>query len=339
MLEYCLARALIPTLLVLVASCGSGSKGQDAGSDTGDPPPEVTDTGSEDASSTDTDADEGTTGTHRVIAIGDNHGDLDQTIAALITGGVIDTELSWTGGETIVVQTGDVIDRGPQEKEVIDLYESLRPQARAAGGDIINMNGNHEIMTAYADYRYLVEEACLPFTDLTGLDLTNPAYDGLSEACKHRAAAFWPGGPYAQIIAEWPMVVVLQDSVFVHGGLHQKHLDYGIDMINSMTRLYLLGSLPLDYEMVGGGDDCVDWDRTYSDDEVPPTPTDCANLESVLTQLGVTRLVVGHTVQATITTSCDGLAYLIDVGMSAYYGGSVEVLEILPSGETNILFH
>jgi len=335
-----MTRALPLLLVLLAAGCGKGSNnGADADADSGDPGIDsvVTDTESDDAGLSDTASDEVTTGYHRVIAIGDNHADLDQTLAALRTGGVIDSELDWTGGDTIVVQTGDIMDRGVEEKEVIDLYETLRPLARAAGGDIINMNGNHEIMTAYADYRYVMEAACLPFMEISGLDLTNPAFDGLSDACKHRAAAFWPGGPYAQIIAEWPMIVVLQDSVFVHGGLHQKHLDYGIDAINSMTNLFLLGSIPLDYSMVGGGDDCVDWDRTYSDDEVSPTPTDCANLESVLTELGVTRLVVGHTVQSTISTSCDGLAYLIDVGMAEYYGGSVQVLEITPDGETNAL--
>ncbi len=124
----------------------------------------------------------------------------------------------------------------------------------------------------------------------------------------------------------------------VPGGLHQKHLDYGIDEINAMTSYWLLGLGNLEYEMVGGGDDSVDWDRTYSDDDVPPTKEDCANLQSVLDQLGVNRLIVGHSVQDTIATSCDGLAYLIDVGMSAYYGGSVEVLEITTSGHTNTLY-
>ena len=214
----------------------------------------------------------------------------------------------------------------------------LGPEAEAAGGRIINMNGNHEIMTAYGDYRYMQEWACGAFADLEGLDTSNPLFDELSDDCKLRAAAFWPGGPYAQIIADWPMVAVVQDTVFVHGGLHQKHLDYGIDEINEMTRAWLLGEGSLNYSQVGGGTDVksVDWDRTYSDDEVPPSEEDCANLASVLEQLGVVRMAVGHTVWDHINPACDELVWRIDTGMAVYYGGEVEVFEVL-DGEVNIL--
>jgi len=41
-------------------------------------------------------------------------------------------------------------------------------------------------------------------------------------------------------------------------------------------------------------------------------------------------MVMGHTVQQDgISSACDGLAWRIDVGMSAAYGGPVEVLEIV----------
>ena len=117
--------------------------------------------------------------------------------------------------------------------------------------------------------------------------------------------------------------------IFVHlNGCGVKVADAGIT---------LLGQGSLNYEMVGGGDDSVDWDRTYSDDEDPPSQSDCDALESVLIQLGVERLVVGHSVWNHISTSCGGLVWLIDVGMSEYYGGSVEVLEITPDGELNVL--
>ncbi len=275
----------------------------------------------------------------RMIAIGDNHADLSQTHMALQIGGVIDESLNWIGEDTIVVQTGDVIDRGVEEREVIDFYENLRPDAEAAGGQIINMNGNHEIMTAYADYRYLQEGACAAFSDLTGLDTSNPAFDEFTdENCKLRAAAFWPGGPYAQIISDWPMVSVVQDTVFVHGGIHQKHLDYGIDEINLMTKTWLLGDGDLNYNQVGGGTDVysVDWDRTYSDDAIPPTDAQCDDLASVLDQLGVVRMVVGHTVQVQINSVCNDSAWRIDTGMAVYYGGVVEVIEIL-DGTVNCL--
>jgi hypothetical protein len=311
------ARYLLAAILAGTVACsgdGGDGSGDDAGPDAGETQPK------------------------RIVAVGDNHADLDQAKLALQVAGVVDSSMSWIGGDTILVQTGDVIDRGVAERQVIDLYEELRPQAEAAGGQIVNMNGNHEIMTAYGDYRYMMEGACGAFADLEGLDTSNPLFDELTEDCKLRAAAFWPGGPYAQIIAEWPVVAVVQDTVFVHGGLHQKHIDYGIDEINEMTRTWLLGEGALNYSQVGGGTDVksVDWDRTYSDDEVPPTEEDCANLASVLEQLGVVRMAVGHTVWGSINPACDELVWRIDTGMSAYYGGHVEVFEVL-DGEVNVL--
>ena len=42
------------------------------------------------------------------------------------------------------------------------------------------------------------------------------------------------------------------------------------------------------------------------------------------------RIVMGHTIQESgITSACDQQAWRIDVGMSAYYVGLVEVLEIV----------
>ena len=277
-------------------------------------------------------------GNSRIIAIGDNHADLFHTQRALQVARVIDENLVWTGKDTVVVQTGDVIDRGVEEREVIDFYEQLRPQAAAQGGRIVNMNGNHEIMTAMGDYRYMKTDACAAFSDLTELDISNAAFAGLTDDCKKRAAAFWPGGPYAKIISDWPVVTIVEDSVFVHGGLHSKHLEYGIDNINRMTEKWLLKEGDLDTEIVGGGTAiyAVDWDRTFSDTGVTPSKEICDNLKTLLDQLGVSRMVVGHTVQRHISSACDKLVYRIDTGMSDFYGGPVEVLEII-DGQVTVL--
>ncbi len=40
-------------------------------------------------------------------------------------------------------------------------------------------------------------------------------------------------------------------------------------------------------------------------------------------------MVVAHTVQDSITSRCDGDVWAVDVGMSRFYGGEVQVLEIL----------
>ena len=55
----------------------------------------------------------------RVVAIGDLHGDLQKTVIALKLAGVlsISTEGTplWCGGDTIIVQLGDILDRGDHD--------------------------------------------------------------------------------------------------------------------------------------------------------------------------------------------------------------------------------
>ena len=69
------------------------------------------------------------------------------------------------------------------------------------------------------------------------------------------------------------------------------------------------------------------WTRSFSEGDVPEAA--CDLLSEILDELELKRLVVAHTVQETINGSCDGKVWRIDTGMSAYFGGAIEVLEIL----------
>ena len=119
-------------------------------------------------------------------------------------------------------------------------------------------------------------------------------------------------------------VLVVGSSVFVHGGFLPANLELGVDGVNAAVRSWLLGVAPQP-EWVRGDDSPV-WTRLYSDE---PTVEACDTLSFVLDQLGVERMVVGHTVQRTgITAFCGGRVWCIDVGQAAYYEGRPEVLEI-----------
>jgi hypothetical protein len=55
----------------------------------------------------------------RVAAVGDLHGDWHKAIESFRAAGVItvtdEDEVVWSGGDTVVVQLGDVLDRGDHE--------------------------------------------------------------------------------------------------------------------------------------------------------------------------------------------------------------------------------
>lgn len=69
----------------------------------------------------------------RLVAIGDLHGDLEATRRVLRLAGAIDERDGWIGGDLVLVQTGDQLDRGDDEPEILDLFERLAREATAAG--------------------------------------------------------------------------------------------------------------------------------------------------------------------------------------------------------------
>lgn len=278
-------------------------------------------------------------GEQRVVAFGDVHGDLEAARGALRLAGAIDEQDRWIGGELIVVQTGDQLDRGDQEREILDLFERLRVESRAAGGAFHALLGNHELMNARGDLRYVTEGGFADFEGVVEYDPSDAleAWDRSSGTFKSatladfephqraRMAAFMPGGPYADLLAQRQVILQIGDNVFVHGGVLPDHVAYGIDQINSAAQSWLRGEAKL--PGVLSGPESPQWTRLYSSD---PDPAACEILEEALTALEAKRMVMGHTRQESgIASGCGARAWLIDVGMAAYYGGSVEVLEIV----------
>jgi hypothetical protein len=85
-----------------------------------------------------------------LYAIGDVHGDLERLAALLVRAGLIDAKINhpgevlWTGGNSVLVLTGDLIDKGPHPVAVIRLLAAMRDAASRAGGQVIITMGNHE---------------------------------------------------------------------------------------------------------------------------------------------------------------------------------------------------
>jgi hypothetical protein len=267
----------------------------------------------------------------RVVAIGDLHGDLAAARAALRAGGVIDDKDAWTGGTTVVVQTGDILDRGDDEQAIIDLFERLETEAAAAGGAVVWLLGNHELMNAAGDLRYVTRGGYADFEDVAGLDTSDTgALADVPARERARVAAFRPGGPYARILAGQNTVAIVGDTVFAHGGLYGPWAGK-LDEINRTDRCWLAGAG--DPPAAAEADDGPVWTRAYGMPEA-----DCDAARAALAELGVRRMVVGHTPQpAGVTSACDGLVWRIDVGLARYYGGPIEVLELIPDVEPRVL--
>jgi len=260
----------------------------------------------------------------RLVAFGDVHGDLAATKRALKLGGAIDDADEWVGGELFVVQTGDQLDRGDDDRAILDFFEALTEKAKQKGGTFLPLNGNHELMNVVLDFRYVTEGAYAPFADIAVPD--RPELAKLPESQRARGAAFLPGGLYAKKLAARPIYAIVGDSVFVHGGISKKHVSYGLDKMDGEVRDWLLGNGKSAPAIVVAEDGPV-WLRAYS---AQTGPAECKQLAEALEMLGAKRMVMGHTPQKPdISLACEGRAIRIDTGMARHYGGRVEVLEIV----------
>ncbi|MDD5747194.1 MAG: metallophosphoesterase, partial [Candidatus Omnitrophica bacterium] len=97
----------------------------------------------------------------RAMFIGDIHGNYTAFVALLKRAGYVNDNLEWIAGDRILVQLGDIVDRGPEEDalKTWDLLDSLQKQARRAGGEVVRLIGNHEFFYVSEYYKLHPERA------------------------------------------------------------------------------------------------------------------------------------------------------------------------------------
>ena len=110
-----------------------------------------------------------------IYAMSDVHGMIGPTRALLKAAGLTNSEGSWMGGSSLLIVVGDSIDKGPNSLDVLDQWILLSVQAKAQGGRVLHLLGNHEAEflanpQSSAKSAALLDELArrhLPLTDLT----------------------------------------------------------------------------------------------------------------------------------------------------------------------------
>jgi len=200
-----------------------------------------------------------------IVAIADVHNDLDDFVAILRHIGLIDQQNHWTGGKTIFVQVGDLLDRGPKPREVMNLTMALEKESAQAGGRVVALLGNHELMNIMGDLRYVTPANYASFADGNSEKRQKAAYDEyvkwrnshasllaelpqpmeLTEAewmARHPAGfveqreAFSPKGEYGQWLRGHSAVAQIDGIIFLHGGIHPDLAKTKIDAMNNRIR-------------------------------------------------------------------------------------------------------
>ena len=177
----------------------------------------------------------------RIVAVGDIHGNVQGFQAILRAADLLDGEGRWAGGDVTLVQTGDFVDRGPGVRAVMDLLMRLETEAAQAGGRVVVLLGNHEVMNmmrvlrdvtpeiyatfadarsevrrgqGYAAYRAWAEAVSAPAEDEADwLESHPPGYFAYQEA-------FEPDGYYGRWLRAKPIIARIDGSIFLHGGIH-----------------------------------------------------------------------------------------------------------------------
>lgn len=309
----------------------------------------------------------------RVVAVGDVHGAYDPFVAILREAGLIDGSQRWAGGGAILVQTGDLVDRGPDSRKVLDLLIRLEGEAARAGGRVFSLLGNHELMWMIGDLRYISEGEYASFRSPDDESLREQYYQNVLRARRAQAEAaaeefdepafrkqfmertplglvelllsFTPNGQYGKWVRSRPAVVVINGTAFMHGGASPAVAPLGCEAINQQARAELEpgaldGKAPADTLLLNT--DGPLWYRglVFSEPTGEPAVT-AEQVTAILEGLGATRIVVGHTppVDYRIRSRFDGRVVQIDTGMldgTFYPGGGVSALEIDGDGLTAI---
>lgn len=185
----------------------------------------------------------------RIVAVGDVHGDVAAFKKILVEAGVLDAIGAWVGGETVLVQVGDLIDRGPSMRGTFDFVMELEQAAAKHGGRVVSLLGNHEVMNMTGDLRYVAPENYAEFTDARSEKRRADAWRQVRDLWKRRARqlgqpeppsgseareawlekhppgflehqkAFGPAGTYGRWLRARPAQFVTQGTAFLHGGL------------------------------------------------------------------------------------------------------------------------
>jgi hypothetical protein len=195
----------------------------------------------------------------RVVAIADIHGAYDAMVETLQNADILGADLGWVGEKSHLVIVGDILDRGPKSRAAMDLLMRLEGEAEAAGGRVHVVIGNHESMLLTGDLRYVSAAEYAAFAadedpeerarwfdryaaraggdtdELRGnFDKRFPlGYFGMRRA-------FRADGYYGQWLLSKNVIVVVNGTAFVHGGLAPVVAEIGLDGVNGRLQAELV---------------------------------------------------------------------------------------------------
>jgi hypothetical protein len=155
----------------------------------------------------------------------------------------------------------------------MELLMSLEPEARQAGGKVVVLLGNHEVMNILGDLRYVTPAEYASFTDTKSEGRRKTAYKQYVAWYKNQnhsaliaevppgsfpepiesawmflhppglveqREAFASAGRYGGWLRKHAAITKIGDTVFLHGGIHPRLSSMSLEMINSQIEAEII---------------------------------------------------------------------------------------------------
>lgn len=260
----------------------------------------------------------------RVVVIGDLNGSASVLVRLLRGLRLIKTAGDWCGGKTVLVQMGDIPNRGPGARMAMELMLRLRRQARAAGGDAVWLLGNHEVLSVLRHEAYVTADEYLEFAEVEQIDtfyaqridhhhrllggvppqsVIDPVGGRLRAWEEANApgkdayrAAMGADGRLGKAIRKLPLALRMGQLLFVHAGLTSEWAQLGLRGLERAVR-QVWRDKPTFYDDLDLSGVLRDpqgpiWHRAYCFEDGPEVRNE---LRDALAAVGCTQMVIGHT--------------------------------------------
>lgn len=229
----------------------------------------------------------------KLFAVSDIEGEFTKFTQLLIDKKIINKSYHWTFGKGHLVICGDLFDRGKEVMPQLWLLYRLEAEAKAAGGMVHTLLGNHDLMGFTGDYRYVDQKY------FTAARLLGKSYSDLFAA--------------GTVLGDWlrsrNMAEKIGDRLYLHGGISPEvnKLKLSIEQINNLCRSAYdqpKSAWSDTVKLLFGGKGPF-WYRGY----FMSLRMNETEIDQTLQWYGVKQIVVGHTI--------------LKQNPALYYGGKV----------------
>lgn len=245
----------------------------------------------------------------KVAALSDIHGQFELAVEILTNNKIIDRQQNWKFGNGHLVIVGDIFDRGEKVTEFLWLVYKIEKQARAKGGRVHFLLGNHEYMVLHKDLRYL-----------------HPKYVAVSDLFKMSYEQLFSENT---VLGRWirtkHTMVRINNILFVHGGISPEFLlkhEFDIETINRTMR-ESIGRTKEDmkttdfYSTYFGSQGPV-WYRGYFNDDLQSE-----TISDILDQINSEKIVVGHCSVKEVVSMYDQRIFGVDSSIKLGHYGEI----------------